>query len=67
MISRKGFWLKIEGTSGLKIPAQTVMYERHTPKMTVCTVFLANWWDLITKQIVGVSNEVLKIRRTGDR
>lgn len=46
---------EIEHQSGLKIPARAVMYERHTPRATVCTVFLANWWDLIARRIVGVT------------
>lgn len=46
---------EIEHQSGLKIPARVVMYERHTPRATVCTIFLAKWWDIYACQIVGVT------------
>ncbi len=31
---------EVEQKSGMKIPATNVKYERHTPRATVCTVFL---------------------------
>lgn len=54
-IKEKRILKEIEHRSRLKIPARAVMYERHTPRATVCTIFLANWWDLIARRIVGVT------------
>lgn len=46
---------EIEHRNKLKIPARAVMYERHTPRATVCTIFIANWWDIFVHRAVGVT------------
>ena len=47
---------EVEQKSGMRIPAKSVMYERHTPRATVCTIFLSPWrTPFWTCHITGVA------------
>jgi len=51
-----GILTELSLKSGLNFkPLMVVMYERHTPRTTVCTIFLADGYDLFAQRIVGVT------------